>query len=143
MSQSLLNPMACGCFIKAFLFTMADNNYDETIQAYEEHLTSSTKHMIISRNEIVCRTKTIKKLILKLGKTSPIKKALYLHWFSLHEWKKLTEKEKKGHSPFHCYGCIKSHYSYLTLLPTSRQSMNTCENHKIKITLPNIKPGTL
>ena len=46
---------------------MADNNYDETIQAFEEHFTSSAKHIIISRNEIVRRTKTIKKVDFKIG----------------------------------------------------------------------------
>ena len=96
MSQSLLNPKACG-FIEAFLFTTADDDYDQTIQTFEEHFTSSSKDIKISRNEIVRRSKTIKNLILKLGKTSPMKKASYLHWFSLHEWKKLSEKEKKGH----------------------------------------------
>ena len=67
-----------------------------------------------------------------------MKKASYLHWFSLHEWKELTEKGKEAHSPFHYYGCIKTHSN----APVSRQLMRTCETHEINIKLPRIKPGT-
>ena len=135
MSRSLLNPKACG-FVKTFLFTMSDEHVEITLEELGKHFTG----MEISSNEITRRTKGIKTLILKLGKTSPMKKASYLHWFSLHEWLKLSDKEKKAHSPFYCYGCTKTHNEYLTLLPTSRQLMKTCENHQI--ILPKIKTHT-
>ena len=113
-------------------------DYDFIFKTYNNSFIDS--HMEITREEIVRRIVPIKKCIQKLGKTSPIKKASFLHYFSLHEWQKLVATSKKDHSPYHCYGCINTHSYYLNLITPSKQLKQTGNNNEIKIILPNAKP---
>lgn len=139
-SQSLLHPNACG-FIKAFLYINSRKAYDELYTAYNDTFRNNNPKMEIKIEELRRRLDPVKKIMQKLGKTSPSKKEDYLSWFSVKEWENLSSLDKMKHLPFYCYECSNCYSDHLYLLPSSRQLKGTKQKNVINVVLPDVNPN--